>query len=358
MVIGDLGVVKCLFALAQFAGQNGLGETGIGRHGAHHFGHLGIDVVAQVGGVDTRVGGHFFLIERLYELEGGVGAEVELLVALNLQAREVEETRRGLLALFLLNARDRERELGNALHHLAGLALGLVAPLGGVECHAAVQGLDFPVVLGHKVLDLALAGHHQSQGGCLHTPYREHIAAVAAGILEGVEPGGIDAQQPVAYGTRQPGIVQVVFFLGIEQVVEALAQSLVGHRVHPQSLHRYRAARQLVDPALYEFAFLAGIAAVDELVALLDEGLDAAKLPLHAGIVLELDAKALRKHGQGLQRPSLPHLGVVGRFLELAQVAQGPGHAVAVTLVVAIVAVVGPEYGSNVACHAGLLGHA
>ena len=52
---------------------------------------LGIDIVAQVGGVHTGIGGHLLLVERLHGLQGHVYGYAKFLIAFGLQGSEVEE---------------------------------------------------------------------------------------------------------------------------------------------------------------------------------------------------------------------------------------------------------------------------
>ena len=104
MVVGHLAVVKHLFALGQLVEcQHGSSQVGIGHHSLHDAGHLRIDVVAQISGIDTRIGGRLFLVQRLDGLEGIVGRHAKLLVALHLQARQVEQARRRLAAFLGLD---------------------------------------------------------------------------------------------------------------------------------------------------------------------------------------------------------------------------------------------------------------
>ena len=60
-----------------------------------------VHVVGQIGGVYTRIGGKFVFVELLDELQGEVGTIAILLVALHLQARQVEESRGSFCALLL-----------------------------------------------------------------------------------------------------------------------------------------------------------------------------------------------------------------------------------------------------------------
>ena len=86
MVVRDLAVVKYLLALAQRFTLDALHEWEVCPQSVEYLRTLGVHVVGQEGGIYSRIGGEFLLIERLYELQGKVGAEPILLVALHLQA--------------------------------------------------------------------------------------------------------------------------------------------------------------------------------------------------------------------------------------------------------------------------------
>ena len=95
VVVGDFGVVKHLFRLAQGSMAQGF-EPLRERHCAPHViiadaledGRAAVvHVVGQIGGVYTRIGGKFVFVELLDELQGEVGTIAILLVALHLQAR-------------------------------------------------------------------------------------------------------------------------------------------------------------------------------------------------------------------------------------------------------------------------------
>ena len=74
MVVGHLAVVKHFLALGQLAQrQHGSRQIGIRHHGLHDARNLRIDVVAQVSGIDTWIGGEFLLIEALDEVQCHLG---------------------------------------------------------------------------------------------------------------------------------------------------------------------------------------------------------------------------------------------------------------------------------------------
>lgn len=76
-------------------------------------GTLGVDVVAEILGVNTRIGRELLLIERLHDVERGLGAVAKLAVTLYLKRGEIEELLRRFCAVFLLYRGDGERLVGN-----------------------------------------------------------------------------------------------------------------------------------------------------------------------------------------------------------------------------------------------------
>ena len=360
VVVGDFGGVEHLFALFEGGAHKGLDEGGIGQEALEDAGAFGIDVVGEVGGIDTGVGGDLFLVEALDVFEGFVGREGEFFVAFDLEAGEVEEAEGGFGAGFFDYAGDFEVAVADALQGAAAFFLvgdAATAVGGGVvvglfllegEEGVAVDGGEDPVLLGLEVLDFELAVDDHGQGGGLHTAYGEHLALLLA-EAEGVEAGGVHAEEPVADGTAEAGFVErLVFFLGFE-VGKAFADGLVGHGVDPEALDGACGLSALHDPALDELTLLSGIAAVDDAFGVFHEALDGVELLLVAVVLDEFDAEAVGDHGQVVEVPRPPPGGVVVGFFEGAEVAEGPGDLVAVALHIAIVRDIGTQYACNVA---------
>ena len=212
-------------------------------------------------------------------------------------------------------------------------------------------------MFGFEVLDLLLAADDEGQCGCLHAADAEHLSPFGA-VFECVEPRGVHTQQPVADGAAESGLVErLVFVLGLE-AVEALADGLLSERGDPQPLDGTAGGGFLHDPSLDELTFLAGIAAVDDAVGFLHEGLYGMELLFVGLVVYQLDAETWRYHGQAAQGPWFPHLGIVVRFLEGAQVSECPGYLITVALHVAVMAAVGSKDFGYLACYARLFGYA
>ena len=364
MVVGHLRRVEHLLRLLQRLPAQGSHQLGVGRlacearleEPVHGLRALGVDVVAQEGGVHARIGGQLHLVELLDEVQRHLGREAELAVAVHLQRREVVEWRRCLAALLLLHLGHFKGPSLDELEGLLALLLRGELPLRGGEGGVAVDGGQHPVGLWLEVVNLLLSVHDEGEGGGLHAADAEHLAVLS--VLDGVEARGVDAQQPVAHGAAQSGQVERLVFALALQLGKALADGLVGHRRDPQPLHGAADLCFLHHPALDELTLLAGVAAVDDAVGLLEQPFDDGELLLHPLVFLQPDAEAGRNHGQRRQRPGPPRGRVVLGHLQLAQVAEGPRHLVAVALVVAVAARRCPDDAGDVLRHAGLLCYA
>ena len=132
--------------------------------------------------------------------------------------------------------------------------------------------------------------------------------------------------------------------------------SIISHRW--ALLKRLLAVIVVSITALDEFALLPGIAAVDNAVGRRKEALDDGKLLIYALVRLQPYAEARRQHGQSAQRPAFPLGRVVLGIFQFAQVAEGPGHLVAIALQVALALACGTQHVGYVACDAWLFGDA
>ena len=142
------------------------------------------------------------------------------------------------------------------------------------------------------------------------------------------------------------------------QVFESLFYSLIGERTDPEAFHRFVATCFLHHPSLDKLTLLAGITAVDDLVALSDKGLDGVELFFDAFLRNEFDSEFGRNHRQRGHRPTLPCLGVVGWFLKGAKMSEGPRDAISVSFVIALSLRVGSDNTRNVAPYAWFLSDA
>ena len=344
VMVGDLRRVEHTLGLRQRLAPKGAHQLSVWSHtrklsleeAVHDLRTLGIDIVAEEGGINTRIGGQLHLVELLDEVERHLGRKAELTVAVHLQRGEVVERRRLLLAVLLLYVGDGE---GTALDGGKGLLALLLAgelALRSSEGGVAIDGGQHPVGLGLEVVYLLLAVDDEGECGCLHTTDAEHLSVLP--VLDGIEARGIDAEQPVADGTRESGEVERLIFRLVLQLGKALTDGFVGHRRYPQSAHGALGLCLLHHPPLYELSLLAGVTTVDDAVGSLHQPLDDGKLLLHAFVFLQAYAELRGNHGQRRQVPRTPHGGIVLGHLQFTKMAEGPCHLIAVAFIEAVTA--------------------
>ena len=356
MVVGDLRRVENTLRLGQLLAGKRLYILLVAAHTGEYAGTLRVDVVAKKLRVDTRIGSELALVERLYEVERRLGAVRELAVALHLQRCEVEETRRRLVAVLLRDARHLERLVGDGGECLLALLLRGELALCGCEERIAIDSGQHPIGFRLKRIDLLLTVDNKRECRRLYTTDAEHLSVLS--VLESVKTRGVHAQEPVADGTAQSGNVQRLILALILQRVEALADSLVGHRRYPKTLDGTLSLSLLHHPTLYQFTLLAGVTAVDDAVGSLHETLDDAELALDAVVVDELDTETRRNHRQRRETPVLPVLGVVVGLFQRAEMSEGPRHLKAITLHVSVVGGGGTQYAGYILGYAWFLGYA
>ena len=357
MVVGDLTVVEYFLALLQWLALDTLHQREVLPQAIEYLRAFGIYVIGQEGGIHTRVSGELLLIERLYKLQREVGTEAVLVVALHLQAREIEQARGSLCAFLLLYVGYGEWQFAHRCQSRLTF-LACAEPSFALLHHCgeggiAIDGGEHPVGDGYEVLYLALAVDYECQCRCLHPAHAQHLAARA--IAARVESGGVHSQQPVAYGTHETGFIESLIFALILERLESLAYGIFGQTVDPQPLHRARSLCLEHHPPLDELTLLAGITAVDYLGGLAHECLYGAELPFHPLVSLQFDAEAGRYHGQSSQAPWFPQGRIVGRFLEFTQVAKGPCHLVPIAFHVPVHLPVGSQDVGYIACDGGFL---
>ncbi len=165
MVVGHLrGVEHALGLWQRLATQrpHQLGIDGLPAHlglkqAVHHLRTLGVDIVAQELGVDTRIGGQLALVKCLDGVQRHLGTHAELTVAVHLQRCQVVELLGSLLAVFLLHLGHGERLIFDQLEALLALFLACELTFGGGEECVAVDGREHPIGLGLEIVYLFLA---------------------------------------------------------------------------------------------------------------------------------------------------------------------------------------------------------
>src|SRR5262249_49140084 len=116
------------------------------------------------------------------------------------------------------------------------------------------------------------------------------------------------------------------------------------------------AAGELQDVAEDEFALAAGVGGADDLLGRAEQPLDDGELLPGALVLDELESEALGHDGQRLQGPALEGRVVVLRLLQGDEVAEGPGHLVALALEIPIGWGGGAEKGGELRGDGRLLG--
>ena len=92
MVVCDFGCVEHFLRLWEFLAVERCGELLISSYSLQDVRTLGIDVIAEIGGIDTGRGGVFLFLKALNQGKGEVGRIAKLLVTLHLERGEVEKT--------------------------------------------------------------------------------------------------------------------------------------------------------------------------------------------------------------------------------------------------------------------------
>src|SRR5262249_46034868 len=110
-----------------------------------------------------------------------------------------------------------------------------------------------------------------------------------------------------------------------------------------------RAAGELQDVAEDELALAAGVGGADDLLGRAEQPLDDGELLPGALVLDELESEVLGHDGQRLQGPALERRVVVLRLLQGDEVAEGPGHLVALALEIPLGPRGGVEEGGELA---------
>ena len=86
--------------------------------------------------------------------------------------------------------------------------------------------------------------------------------------------GGIDANQPIGFGTAERGLIQPLILAAVLEQPESLPNGLILHGGEPEALNRLLAAGKLIHIAEDQLAFTPGVTGVDDLGHI---------LPIHQG---------------------------------------------------------------------------
>ena len=306
MVVGHLRIVKDVLRfgkLLSFLKQ--LAREGfVSTQALQDAGALGIDIIRQESGIDTRISDHLLLVKALDKLECLFCAESKLAVTIDLKGCQVVETFGAFLARLLLYIGNSEQAVLDGFECSLCLLHFIIPAFRAVECHIPIDGLEFPILLGHEVDDFEMTFHNHGQRRGLHTSDGKDLTLSDLSVAQGVETGGIHAEQPVADGSTQPRQIKAIVFSLKFQMLEPFSYGFVSHRIDPQTINgdfsfflALYCPRLLHDPALYQFTLLPGIATVDDALGILVEPLDDIELFSDAVVVLQGDAELLWNDG-------------------------------------------------------------
>ena len=298
-------------------------------------------VCRQVLAVRARVRRELLLVELLRRVEDELRRVAEALAREHLQCRERERQRLRLLLLrFLIGGDDgivrhllEEGELlvSNLLVDQAVLAvepghrvLGLPLRLEDAV-HMLEDAADQVVRDGLEVLDLALAAHDERECRRLDTANRQHEPLVASAPRgQSIGTREVHADEPVGPRTRERRLLEVEEIAVVAQARIGLLDALLVECIQENAAHGLlvpEVVEHLVDEQL---SLAVRVAAVHDLVGLLDQRLDDGELLL--AVLIDEELPMLGDDGQVLRAPALV-LRVVLLWLRLTQdVAKEPGH--------------------------------
>ena len=199
MVVSHLRGVEDALGLLQRFATDGLDQFRIGSHttefrliqSVERLRTLGVDIVREVLRVHTGIGGEFFLIETLDQVQRHFCRVGELAVTVHLQRGEVVELGRLFLAFLLLHLRYGEGLALDGGKGLFALLLRSELSLRGCKGGIAIHRCQHPIGLRLEVLNLLLTVYDECEGRGLHTAYGEHLTVLP--VFQCIETRGIHA---------------------------------------------------------------------------------------------------------------------------------------------------------------------
>ena len=198
VVVGHLGGVEDTLGLDEGLPGYRSHQFVIALEPVHDAWTLGIDVVGEELGVDTRVSSELLLIERLDNVKRHLGRVAELLIAVYLERGEVVEVGWGFGSLLLLHACHSEGFAFDGGKGLLALFAGGELALCRSKLSVAIYRRQYPIWFGFELVYLLLSVNDKCQRGSLHSADAQHLSVLS--ILERIETGGVHTQQPVAHG--------------------------------------------------------------------------------------------------------------------------------------------------------------
>ena len=262
-MIRHLAAVADLFAVDSERG----GHLADLRRNGGNLRDAAFHVVGQKPTVRAGISTKLFLIEALCVVQRLLGRIGEDRVGLALEGGQIVEPGRSFGLFLLGNTMDRDRlalaQPGQIRRFLFALQLFTRnSKRVQIELHRE-EGFR------HKGADLCfpLDDHGKRRG---------HDAPDAQLVMveQGEKAGGIDANQPIGFGTAERGLIQPLIFAAVLEQPKALPNGLILHGGEPEALDRLLAAGELIHIAEDQLAFTPGVTGVDDLGHI---------LPIHQG---------------------------------------------------------------------------
>ena len=218
---------------------------------------------------------------------------------------------------------------------------------------------ELELEIGRRLESLVfqITGADDGKRGCLNTSQRPHTASGS----DGESLRSVDADDPIGFAAGFGREVEVVVLLARPEVLQPLADRLVGEAADPQSHERLAALQKRVDVAENQFALASCIGCDDDTVGHVEQFFDDGELFEHTRIGLILLALSdlagqedeLRRQDRQVFRLETLDAVLLGHG-ELDEVSEGPCHDVAVPLDITLPAVLGAHDGGDLPRHRGL----
>ena len=166
-------------------------------------------------------------------------------------------------------------------------------------------------------------------------------------IQNGKETGGIDTYQPVCPLTAAGSGEEIIIFLAVLQLAEALGNGIILHRGNPKAEDGLSAAGHLVDIAEDQLTLASGITGVDHIGNIIAVHQLFQNSELLVLVVGNLVLPVCRNDGQIIISP-LSVLLIVGiGVCQLSQMSEAPGYDIVPSFHIAILAVLNTQHGGD-----------
>ena len=298
------------------------------------------NVVGDVTAARAGIGDELGFVEFLGDGERLLRREPVAAVGFLLQRSEVVKQGRFFGFLLTLYLRDTDffvcflDTLVKAVCRFAVLPLFLGGEFHHLFPFAFHGKVELPECFWRKASVFPIAGADHRQRGCLYTT--DGVGAPTGGEAERL--CAVDAHEPVSFTAGAGGKVEVVVVCSIAQVIESLADGLVGQRADPQAVERRVAVDVLVEIAEDKFTLASGIGRHDDALTPFKEPPDDVDLFEHTAVgsaaflCLFCSGDKFERLGNDRQGVAVKAFYTVGFGQgELHKVPERPRHGIAVT---------------------------